>query len=383
MPQVFKVADNIISSLGFDTAENFRNIAGGITGIRETGRYTLPGGKVYASLTDTVRLDEISSSYIDPLRYTRLEKMIISSVHKAVDSTAIDITDPETIIILSTVKGNNDLISGTGPFEPERIHLWKTASVVREHFASPNNPVVISSACISGTLAVVYATRLLRSGKYKNAVVCGADVVSQFIVSGFDCLKAVDYEPCRPFDASRKGLSPGEGAATIVLSSTLPSDKKDIIEIAGGSSSNDANHISGPSRTGEGLVISIKKTFLDSGLDRVDFINAHGTGTLFNDEMESIAFSRCGLATKPVNSLKGYLGHTMGASGVIETVLCCRSLEENMLVRSYGFENQGTSVALNMITETSSASLETCLKTSSGFGGTNATLLISKRHGNR
>ena len=383
MQQVFIVADNIISSLGFDTSENFRNIAGGITGIRETSRLTLPGGKVYASLTDTGRLDEISASYLDPKRYTKLEKMIISSVHNAVDSAPTDITDPETIIILSTVKGNNDLIAGAGPFEHDRIHLWKTASLVREHFGNPNNPVVISSACISGTLAVVYAARLLKSGRYKNAIVCGADVVSQFIVSGFDCLKAVDYEPCRPFDASRRGLSPGEGAATIVLSSSAPAGKKDIIEIAGGSSSNDANHISGPSRTGEGLMISIKKTLRDSGIDNVDFINAHGTGTLFNDEMESIAFSRCGLEPKPVNSLKGYLGHTMGASGVIETVLCCRSVEENTLVRSLGFENQGTSVALNMIKETSAAPLETCLKTSSGFGGTNATLLISKFHGKR
>jgi len=379
MPAVYKIADNIISSLGFDTGENFRNIVSGVSGIRETGKFTLPSGKVHASLVDDARLE--TSACFDPSKYTRLERLIISSIHNAINGSGIDMSDPSTLIILSTVKGNNDLIVPGSPFEPDRIQLWKTAAIIKEHFANPNDPVVISSACISGTLAVIYARRVILSGKYKTVVVTGGDVVTPFIVSGFDCLKAIDPEPCRPFDASRKGLSLGEGAGTIVLSGQIPAEGPVIIEIASGSSSNDANHISGPSRTGEGLLRSIEKTLGNRSVDEVDFINAHGTGTLFNDEMESIAFSRCHLANKPVNSLKGYLGHTLGAAGIIETILSCRALEENILVKSYGYSQQGTSMALNMIAETTAAEIKSCLKTSSGFGGTNATILISKYNG--
>ena len=381
MPAVYKIADNIISSLGFNTGENFSNIVSGVSGIRESEKVTLPSGKVYASLVDDTRLEMVSVAYLDPSGYTRLERMIISSIHNAVDGSGTDMSDPETLIILSTVKGNNDLIVPGSQFEPDRIHLWRTASIIKEHFANPNDPVVISSACISGTLAIIYARRVILSGKYKTVVVTGGDVVTPFIVSGFDCLKAIDPEPCRPFDVSRKGLSLGEGAGTIVLSGQMPAEEPVVIEIASGSSSNDANHISGPSRTGEGLLRSIEKTLGNRSADDVDFINAHGTGTLFNDEMESIAFSRCNLTNKPVNSLKGYLGHTLGASGIIETVLSCRSLEENILVKSYGYSHQGTSVALNMITKTTPATFKSCLKTSSGFGGTNATILISKYNG--
>jgi 3-oxoacyl-[acyl-carrier-protein] synthase I len=383
MSVVYKIADNIISSLGFDTSENFKNIVSGISGIRKTDKFSLPGAQVFASLVDDVRLELVSSAFIDPSKFTRLEQMIISSVHNAVDKSDIDMTDPETLIILSTVKGNNDLIVSRTPFEHERIHLWRMAEKIREHFANPNTPVVISSACISGTLAIIYGRRILTMGKYKNVVITGGDVVTPFIVSGFDCLKAIDPGPCRPFDADRKGLSLGEGAGTIVLSTQISDSGTNIIEIADGSSSNDANHISGPSRNGEGLLRSIVKTLDNRPAEEIDFINAHGTGTSFNDEMESIAFSRCGLDKKPVNSLKGYLGHTLGAAGIIETNLCCRSLEENMLVKSYGYEHQGTSVPLNIITEPAHAALKSCLKTSSGFGGTNATILITKDYDHR
>jgi 3-oxoacyl-[acyl-carrier-protein] synthase I len=383
MPKVYKIADNIISSLGFDTTENFRNISSGISGIKETKRFPLPTGTEYASLVNMERLRQVVSAYSDPDNLTPCEQMIISSIHGAVDGQDIDMTSPETLIIISTVKGNNDLIVPGQKFEPERIHLWRSAEIIKDHFASPNRPVVISSACISGTLAIIFAWRTLLSGKYKTIVVTGGDLVTQFVVSGFQCLKAIDPVVCKPFDADRKGLSLGEGAATIVLSVIPPKKTTDTIVITEGSSSNDANHISGPSRTGEGLYQSIRNTLNGFPIESLSFINAHGTGTIFNDEMESIAFSRCGIEKKPVNSLKGYLGHTLGAAGIIETVLCCRSLEENKLIKSFGYSNQGTSVALNIITETVSAPLTSCLKSSSGFAGTNATLLISKSNDER
>jgi len=378
MPEVYKISDNIITSLGFDTSENFRNIVSGNSGIKVTNRFPLPSGTKYVSLVDAERLRDTVSLFINPDEYTPLEQLLIASVHSAVDRHDIDMSSPDTLLVISSVKGNIDLISNKSEnlFPPDRVHLWRSAEIVRSHFDNPNKPVVISSACISGTLALLYAYRALQTRSYKTVVVTGGDVVSQFVVSGFNCLKAVDPEPCRPFDRERKGLSLGEGAGTMVLSSQKTD--KSSVSIKSGSSTNDANHISGPSRTGEGLYNSIINTLGEIPSGDISFINAHGTGTLYNDEMESIAFSRCMPEEIPVNSFKGYLGHTLGAAGVIESILSCRSLEENILISSYGYKNQGTSKPLNVVTESKQIYLSSCLKTSSGFGGTNATILLTK-----
>ena len=149
----------------------------------------------------------------------------------------------------------------------------------------------------------------------------------------------------------------------------------------GGSSSNDANHISGPSRTGEGLVRSVEKTLKRSGLraSDIDFISAHGTATVFNDEMESIAFGRTNLNQVPLNSMKGYFGHTLGAAGVLETIMSIVSMEKNILFPNLGFNETGTSVPLNIIQHMEQKELNTVLKTASGFGGGNASLILQKQ----
>ena len=115
-----------------------------------------------------------------------------------------------------------------------------------------------------------------------------------------------------------------------------------------------------------------------ANVNNIDLINAHGTGTLFNDEMESIAFSRCMDENIPVCGLKGYFGHTLGASGIIETVICKLSLQHNMLVKTLGYSQHGVSKPLNITQENINKQLNTCLKTSSGFGGTNASILLTK-----
>ena len=152
------------------------------------------------------------------------------------------------------------------------------------------------------------------------------------------------------------------------------------MEYMDGSSSNDANHISGPSRTGDGLFRTVKKTLQFSNVNEkeIDFISAHGTGTIFNDEMESIAFDRLKMNAIPMNSLKGYFGHTLGAAGVIETAICLQSMRNNLLIKNLGFENQGTPKQINILTENKTLEVKTVLKTASGFGGCNASLILRK-----
>jgi 3-oxoacyl-[acyl-carrier-protein] synthase-1 len=219
----------------------------------------------------------------------------------------------------------------------------------------------------------------LESGKYKHVVVTGGDVLSKFIVSGFLSFKALSTNRCKPFDAFRDGLTLGEGAATIILGiADENSLTANSIVIKAGATSNDANHISGPSRTGEGLYRAIMHTLKGIDISNLAFINAHGTATLYNDEMEAIAISRSGLEHIPVNSLKGYIGHTLGAAGLIETVVCSHSLINSQLIKTLGFSTLGVSKNIQVIAETNGFKAMECLKTASGFGGCNAVVLIKK-----
>jgi 3-oxoacyl-[acyl-carrier-protein] synthase I len=351
------------------------------SGIREINDPSKSQVTFWASCLD----DTLLNAHFDKLSgvpATKLEKMMISSIDDAIHKSDVDITSPKTLIILSSAKGNIDLIEGEGAEERNsKILLSETARVVQNFFKNPNPSLVISNGCISGVLALVTASRLLEAGQYENAVVVGADVISEFTISGFQSFKALAEGSCKPFDKSRTGLNLGEGAATIILTSQVEKAGKSKIEIIGGGISNDANHISGPSRTGEGLYIAIKNALREAqnkGLSEIEFLSAHGTATVYNDEMESLAFQTAGLANVPVNSLKGYFGHTLGAAGVIESVITIRSLVQNQLFESIGFEEHGVSGPLNIIQKSAKKELKTALKTGSGFGGCNAAIIYRK-----
>jgi 3-oxoacyl-[acyl-carrier-protein] synthase-1 len=278
----------------------------------------------------------------------------------------------DTLLILSSTKGDvTDSIRS--PF------LEVTSELVRL-FSLKNPPLVLSNACVSGVLAINLASDLLKAKRYRHVVVLGCDVVSQFILYGFQALYAVSDEPCRPFDGNRKGVTLGEGCGGVILSLEKSVFKAEPLVFLGGSDANDANHISGPSRTGEGLVRAVDKAMDKAkiSISEIGYINAHGTGTSFNDEMESIAFRRLGLSDVPLNSFKGYWGHTLGAAGVMETAACMQALKTGLLCASKGFEIPGTSAPLNVLTEVQSLRSDIILKTASGFGGGNAALLLKK-----
>ena len=380
MNKAFIIGENIISPLGFTAEENFRNISATISGVKtiHDPRF-IPQAFSGAEIKKNEVENKFSALHADE-NFTRLEKMIILSVNDAISRSGIQTSSPDVLFVISTTKGNIALLDPElrKSFEPDRIHLWKTARLVSEYFQNKNTPVTISNACISGVAAILYAANELRQGRFKHAVVCGVDELTKFVVSGFQSFLAISEQPCKPFDASRSGISLGEAAATVVLS-THPIHTNDI-EILGGATSNDANHISGPSRTGEGLVNAIVNAFVQTGTtaEMIDYISAHGTATPYNDEMEAIAFARTGLEKVPLNSLKGYYGHTLGAAGVLETVLSVQSMKNNVLIKSLGYEKHGVSKQVNVISENSIAQINTVLKVASGFGGCNAAMILKK-----
>lgn len=377
MTDIFVSSDNIVSPIGLTTAENFSQLKQNVSGVKLHTDIGMSQFPFQAALFN----DDSFAANDQQKKCTRFENLLIASISDALAKSNVDPADKKTILIISSTKGNISLLE-TEQSSAElnkRISLNTSAQLVADHFKFVNQPVIVSNACISGMLAILTGMRLIQSGQYEHAVVAGADVISKFVLSGFQSFQAVSSLPCKPFDAARDGINLGEGAGTIILTSNK--EFSSGIKVAGGSVSNDANHISGPSRTGEELSLAINKAMEASGVSAKDigFISAHGTATVFNDEMEAKAISLSGLQDVPVNSLKGYYGHTLGAAGLIESIISIQSLKENLVLPTRGFEKVGVSQPVNVCSSLYNTTTEHFLKTASGFGGCNAAMIFSKQ----
>ncbi len=240
----------------------------------------------------------------------------------------------------------------------------------------------ISAACASGTLAMGKAAALIASGMAESVVVVCADLVTDFVLSGFSALKALSPGPCRPFDRHRQGLSLGEGAAAVTLMSgecARRNGRPLLGRILGWGASNDATHMTAPDRTGKGLARAIHQSLQCAGLSpvEIDVVNAHGTGTIYNDQMELTSFARV-FGRRPLNvfSIKGAIGHTLGAAGGIETVIGLESLRRSMIPPTVGFNvpAPGADKWISMTAKTFESPY--ILSTNSGFGGVNGALIM-------
>lgn len=375
--EVFTSYHNVISPLGFSTKENYSALLNNTLAVRQIN-YGKQNELFCLALINNSQIESACKKIRNSSTFSKLEKLSILSILDVLNQSGISLSDPRTLLIYSTTKGNIDLLDDSiKPAVPkEREYLSVMANAIANYFKAANKPLVVSNACISGLLAIITAQRFIKAGRYENIIVCGGDLVSEFIVSGFKSFNALSQNPCKPFDAHRDGINLGDAVATILITknkSTEPS----AMQIVNGASANDANHISGPSRTGDGLFKAVVETLKNSNV-KPDTINAHGTATPFNDEMESIAFERAGLTDKPVNSLKGYYGHTLGAAGVLETIMTLEAAANNRLIKSAGFSEKGVSGNIQLIKEHTVKEVKAILKTASGFGGCNGAALFVK-----
>lgn len=373
---IYKIGEGVVSPLGMTAGAVYEALCKGESRAQlYENTFGLPE-PFFASLLDEDKLDSAFSALWDygTEGYTKVEKAAIVAAAQAINEANIDAAREDVIFILSTTKGNVDLLENN-TYEPERVYLWRTAQLIAEFFDNPNTPIVVSNACISGCAAQIAAINQLRYGGYKYAVVIGAETLSKFVISGFQSFKALSPERCKPFDANRRGLNLGEAAAAIVY--TIGADEAldaGTLVVQGAAINNDANHISGPSRTGEGLLRSITKANEGFDTSRLAFINAHGTATLYNDDMESIAISRAGLQDVPVNSLKGYFGHTLGAAGILETILSAHALNHGRVLPTLGTDTPGTAAPVNVCLQSQASHGDSFMKLISGFGGSNAAM---------
>ena len=379
MTEAYLSYNNIVSSLGFDSetvVNSIHNEVSGLQLIEDKARFSQP---FFSSLIDEKTLKDSFANLKPEGDFTRLEHMMITSLNNVIEASKIPLTKRVGLII-STTKGNIDALDKNSKFPKERAYLSVLGHVIKDFFKFKNDPIVVSNACVSGVLAVAMAKRYIDQGVYDDVLIVSGDIVTEFILSGFNSFQALSSQPCKPYCKNRTGINIGEVAASVLVTNNKQNLAKEAVIILGAGSCNDANHISGPSRTGEGLFRSIKSAAKEAqiSLDSIDYISAHGTATPFNDEMEAIAFSRLGINDKPLNSLKGYFGHTLGASGLLETIVGMHSLFNNTLYTSLGFEELGVSQPINVITQTTKKSMNIFLKTASGFGGSNLAAIFKK-----
>lgn len=236
----------------------------------------------------------------------------------------------------------------------------------------------VSTACSSAANAIITGALLLESGMADYVVAGGTDALCRFTLNGFNALAILDREPCRPFDATRAGLNLGEGAGYLVLARTAPG-KRAYCRLAGYANANDAHHQTASSETGEGAYRAMAEALERSGLERVDYINAHGTATPNNDLTEGTALRRLfGGRVPPFSSTKGYTGHALAAAGGIEAVLSVLAVAHGLRYGNPGFAEPIPELGLCPIARTEEARVRSVLTNSFGFGGNCCSLIFAK-----
>lgn len=361
---IYLIADNITSPLGATTQENLEAVLEGHSALRRhEGLLGIPTA-VCASLFSREQTARMAREGL-----TRFEAMAYCSAREAMSRCKIDVVSERTLFVLSTTKGNIELL---GTEKEQRISPTEAAEHIARALGFRGETLTVCNACISGVSAMITAERLLEAGCYDTAVVTGADVACRFTVSGFQALKAVSEDACRPFDLERLGLNLGEAAATVVLSCKAPEGAQTLWALEAGTVNNDAHHITSPSPQAEGAS-AVLKAVASKG---IALINAHGTATMFNDQMESVAIAGCGFGDTPVNALKGYTGHTLGAAGILETVLTAAALERGFILPTKGYSERGVSGRIDVVSALRKTEGRRFVKMISGFGGGNAALSL-------
>lgn len=366
------IAHNIVSPLGMTSEENYAAVKAYRSGVKEYDGNWLSSKPFAASLIDR--------SLIEPYgNLTFFELLALESIYGALNKLPFSLLSKDTIFVMASTKGNVDMLrDNPSHAKPERIDLAPCATLIKNIPGFYTPTPVVSNACTSGLNALILGERFCRMG-YKYVVICGIDVMSPFVMSGFQSLMAASDQPCRPFDDERCGINLGEAAATIILENRAVSRirKRDWV-IESSAIRNDAFHNTNPSPTAEGSYRCLKRVTENFNPADIAFINAHGTASLFNDEMEAKAIDRTGLISVPVNSYKGYFGHTMGAAGVLETIISMMAIDDHTILGTKGFHELGVSKPIDVVSQHRTTDKRAFVKLISGFGGNNAAVLFRR-----
>lgn len=394
--RVYITGLGLISAIGMNIGENYASLSGMKSGIGKI-RYLdtvykdeIPVAEVKASDEELFRMAEMQIEQ----GYTRTALLSINAAREAVNMAGVDMRDGlrNGIISATTVGGmvksenhyydflNNDksnVYIGTHD-------CGDATEKIASHLGFNGFMTTISTACSSSLNSVMFGARLIRNGMLDRVLVGGADALSRFTINGFNTLMILDRDGCKPFDEHRNGLTLGEGAAFLMLESASLAEKnqkKILAELSGWANANDAFHQTASSPEGEGAFMAMSKALKLSGLDihDIDYINAHGTGTINNDLSEGKAIeSLFGRKVPYVSSTKSFTGHTLGAAGAVEAVFSVLSLLHKTVFPNMNFTDPMKELSFTPVTELlEDQKVKHVLTNSFGFGGNNSTIILS------
>ena len=375
MKQAVYITDcAVCCALGDDIATVWQRLLSGESGITPLRRFDCRNyiSAVAASVAG-LAVDESGSRF-----YPLLERVL----------TRLEPLPPHTRLLSATTKGAVDLLEQAVRNDnsvPAAAAPHACADYIARRLGLADNGININAACASSTLALARGAELIAAGNAEVVLVCAADIVSEFVFSGFSSLQALAADSCRPFDGDRDGLTLGEGAAAVVLMSAAAARRyrrRRLGRLRGWGSANDANHITAPARDGSGLVRAVRQALVCAAAQgsEVSAISAHGTGTVYNDAMEMCAFRQLFPGRHiPTASIKGATGHTLAAAGALEVALALCSLDQGLVPPTCGLRRvddaaDGWVAAAPQPFATDGL----LLSTNSGFGGVNAALLLQK-----
>ena len=366
------ISTNITSPLGLTTEENYAAVKRGETGLKVVdGCLGVPGRFCVGIFSDAQK------AALQVEGFSWFESLVLHSVKDALARASVVPSSPRTVLILGTSTAGIEEL-GVVP-EKDRNYLAPgvAAKKVADKLGFVNDPITVSNACISGATAQMLADRLISFHYYDTAVVCGVDALSAFVLAGFESFKALSPTECRPFDIERLGLNIGECATTVVLSGNQDADA-DAWYIVDGCLTNDAYHVSAPVPSGDGVCRAIKKILTPELKSTLACVAAHGTATMFNDQMESKAIEGAGLGDLVTTALKPHYGHTFGASGIVEAIITMCSLDEGLILPILGFEELGVSGKIKICSQIEHTDKKAFIKLQSGFGGCNGAMVYAK-----
>lgn len=374
MNRVCVAQTSLVCGLGDNLDQTWRRLLAGESAIAPVTRFAVDRFNAHQAACIQGLQSQAERSLTDAL----LERLI----------QGLEPVPAESRLFLATTKGSIDSLErlrrGLGG-SSEEMEFRRLLARVARGFGLKDGGVNINAACASSTIALARAAALIASGTVESAVVCCLDLVSEFVFSGFSVLQGLSREPSRPFDRDRSGLSLGEGAAVLVLTSEQRLRREGracLGTLQGWGVANDAHHITAPSRDGCGLVQAVRRALQVAGITAEDLaaINAHGTGTVYNDLMELTAFRTLfgDDHRLPVHSVKGAIGHTLGAAGGIEAVLGLRSLAEGIIPPTVGLRHPEPAAEGLVSDRPQPITGSMLLSTNSGFGGINAALVLGR-----
>ncbi|MCK5541345.1 MAG: beta-ketoacyl-[acyl-carrier-protein] synthase family protein [Desulfobacterales bacterium] len=363
----------IVTSLGEDLASNFQALLNKKSGINKVDRFNTKNYRSeYAAHIKDIETPENRSSF---LNLTDLILKPLKDIPK--DCTLLTATTKACIDLLE--KNEQNICPINKYLIPSNISKY-----IAEKLDIKSCGINISSACASSTIAIIKGAQMIINKRADSVLIFCADIISEFVYSGFSALNALSDIPTQPFDINRKGLTLGEGGAAILLVADDFAKKNDIVcntSIAGFGIASDASHITAPARDGRGLIMAIKKALKTAKIipDQIGAINTHGTGTVYNDSMEIKALKSIFKDKKTLgNSIKGSIGHTLAGAGGIEAALGTLILKEHILPSTLGFLNPDKDTENFISSENVTFLKNYFLTTNSGFGGTNAALILKK-----